>query len=257
MLKNKQEILSYLREQRHWISIREEKDWLGIFHFGSYNYNLADDKSDVDCRYIVFDEEPIREYINEVGEHIEVVNFNEFIRGVLGGQLTFIETIATELYFINPLYMEDWKIIHSLIENLAASLAPNIFNNFPEWGKEVVDGFLRNLTEDPLGQVLGFPPKRISHMKRAIIITERLVNKQYSNLFILTEEDIVEHKLIKRGIKFSDKREAKKVIQLDYKILVEKSKHKFDKVPAIPRNFFRAVYNIRTKHNMQIKQGGQ
>ena len=86
---NKEEILNRLKE--HWkyaAQFYDEKRFLGIFLYGSQNYNMATESSDIDSKIIILPSfndfcltpQMISKELNlENGEHIEVKDIRLFI----------------------------------------------------------------------------------------------------------------------------------------------------------------------------------
>lgn len=243
---DKQEILKHLREQQHWTALHEDSEWLGIFHFGSYNYDIADEYSDIDSRYIVFNNTPLKELRYPTGEHIEVINFDDFIGGLLAGQLTLLETLDTDLFFVNPNFLEEWKTMRSLVKEMMAALEPKLFNSLRSSAKMNIERFNNNESEDPLSLRMGYPPKILSHMRRNVIYTNRLLNHEYKDFFKVPLAKQQEHLFLKRGgVKTIS--EARKILLSDYKEIMTKTVFSHSNPPSYPQDFFKAILSIESK----------
>lgn len=242
---DKQEIFAHLREQQHWISQRREEEWLGIFHFGSYNYGLFDEYSDIDSRYIVFSKEPIKEYSYKQ-EHIEVVSFDTFVWGLTDGQLTFLETLFTNYYFVNPKYIEEWKQLRSYLHILIKNQRYKIGQSLLFCASQSIEKYEKNISEDPLFYVYGYPPKTLSHLKRYIIYADYLLDKKTENFFIVPDKDY--HLFLKRG-GLPTREQADPIVQKDYTTL----KKKINQIPIdanqLPAEFFWLISQIYQKEN--------
>ena len=99
----------------------KEENILGIFVYGSQNYNLDTPTSDCDTKAIIiptFDEvlfdKPISREIsvkrdNDEYEHCEVKDIREFIRMFEKQNINFIEILFTEYKWVNPKFQKLWK----------------------------------------------------------------------------------------------------------------------------------------------------
>ena len=99
----------------------KEENILGIFVYGSQNYNLDTHISDWDTKAIViptFDEvlfdKPVSREIsinrgNDNWEHCEVKDIREFIKMFEKQNINFIEILFTEYKWINPKFQNLWE----------------------------------------------------------------------------------------------------------------------------------------------------
>lgn len=106
--KHKQAILDY--------GIKE-KQLLGIFLYGSQNYGIETEDSDVDTKAIIiptfeellFSPMKIKELHLSNGEHCEILDIRHFISNLLKQNINFVETLFTEYYWVNPFYEDLWN----------------------------------------------------------------------------------------------------------------------------------------------------
>ena len=90
---------------------------LGIFLYGSQNYNIATDKSDVDTKAIIIPTveqlafKPMRTKTIEFddGGHCEIMSIVHWVENLKKQNVNFVETLFTQYRWINPFYLNKWK----------------------------------------------------------------------------------------------------------------------------------------------------
>lgn len=90
---------------------------LGIFLYGSQNYNIATDKSDVDTKAIIIPTveqlafKPMRTETIEFddGGHCEIMSIVHWVENLKKQNVNFVETLFTQYRWINPFYLNKWK----------------------------------------------------------------------------------------------------------------------------------------------------
>ena len=108
----------------------KEENILGIFVYGSQNYNLDTEDSDWDTKAIIVPsfrdlvlEDTVSEQIeiyniyngiyccdkDSTGEHCEVKDIREMVNMFKKQNINFIEILFTEYKWINPIYRDIWK----------------------------------------------------------------------------------------------------------------------------------------------------
>ena len=101
---------------------------VGCFLYGSQNYNMADENSDVDTRVLVVPSladvvcarRPLSfEYHCENGEHINFVDVREFVHQLLKQNPNSLEILFTDYFVINPPFKGVWYYIWSHREDFA------------------------------------------------------------------------------------------------------------------------------------------
>ena len=116
--KHKQEVLKH---------VENEKQILGIFLYGSQNYMLDTEESDVDTIAIIlpterelYFEKPVTKEIHlDNGEHIVMKDIREYIRMLKKQNLNFLEILFTKYNWINPKYKPTWDCFVMHKERLA------------------------------------------------------------------------------------------------------------------------------------------
>lgn len=90
---------------------------VGVFCYGSQNYNFHDEHSDVDTKAIIiptmkelcFSKPVSREIHLTNGEHCEVKDIREIVNMFRKQNLNFIEILFTPYCYVNPNYQELWR----------------------------------------------------------------------------------------------------------------------------------------------------
>ena len=143
----------------------KEENILGIFVYGSQNYNLDTPTSDWDTKAIVvptFDEvlfdKPISTTIDiqrndNKWEHCEVKDIREFIKMFEKQNINFIEILFTEYKWVNPKFQKLWKDyfinnkeeiarydINQTIRSIVGQTKHTIKQN-PTNGKKIANGY--------------------------------------------------------------------------------------------------------------------
>jgi len=109
------------RIQEHYDAIKSDKyDILGIFLYGSQNYGLEYEGSDIDTKAIVipnFDDfvnsrKPISKTVKmDNGDQIDVKDIRVMFDNFLKQNINFIEILFTEYKIINPKYKDIFQIV--------------------------------------------------------------------------------------------------------------------------------------------------
>lgn len=96
-----------------------EENILGIFLYGSQNYNCETDTSDIDAKVIYIPclmeailnkSRFVKNHIFENGEHLEIIDIREMVENYKKQNINFIETLFTEYYILNPAYAQEFEI---------------------------------------------------------------------------------------------------------------------------------------------------
>lgn len=105
---------------------------LGIFVYGSQNYNIATENSDVDTKAVIIPHitdlalNPVKTktLILENGEHCEIMDIMHLVANFRKQNINFVEVLFTEHYWINPLYVFIWHTYFRLIREDIANYNP-------------------------------------------------------------------------------------------------------------------------------------
>lgn len=173
---NKQRIMERLQEHLNYaIDLGYNKNRiLGIFLYGSQNYNFANDESDIDSKIILLPsfsdlcllKSPIsKEIILKNGEHIDIKDIRLYRENLMKQNINYTETLYTEYYIINPDYKELFnkyffsqretiinfdrkKTIKSICGQLLHSLNQNPTDNKKLYNAERLLFFLKNYLKE-------------------------------------------------------------------------------------------------------------
>lgn len=105
-----------------------ENQILGVFLYGSQNYGTDTETSDVDTRaiyipslYEVLFEKPIsKEIILDNEEHCDVKDIREYIKALQKQNITYVETLFTDYFILNPDYKDIWdNTVYKFREEIA------------------------------------------------------------------------------------------------------------------------------------------
>ena len=104
---HKQKVLEYYSEYQI----------LGIFAYGSQNYGLATENSDIDIKAVIIPTiedlalHPVKTktLILDNGEHCEIMDIMHLVANYKKQNINFIETLFTSYYWVNPFYKEIWN----------------------------------------------------------------------------------------------------------------------------------------------------
>ena len=108
------------RLQAHYDFVCEhynEDQILGVFLYGSQNYNTHTFHSDVDTKAIYiptlaelsFDKPVSKELVLPNGEHCEVKDIREMVKNFKKQNINFVEVLFTEYYILNVKFEELWN----------------------------------------------------------------------------------------------------------------------------------------------------
>ena len=162
-----------------------EEQILGIFVYGSQNYNLATDKSDVDTKAIIIPSlenlaiDPIKTKEIQINkeEHCEVMSIMHLIDNFKKQNINFIEILYTEYFWINPFYEKLWNYYFISFRDLISHYDIN---------KAVISTSrqaIRTLKQNPLNG------KKVGNGKRLFyFLNSYLAGKNYKDCIFITGE---------------------------------------------------------------------
>lgn len=124
-LKRQKEIFTRLKADYDYLSTKYEV--LGVFVQGSDNYNLSDDKSDIDTKAIVIpglksfleSKRTSTTIILNNNAHLDVKDIQIMFECFLKQNINFIEILFTPYYILNPKYADLFKLLLVNKESLA------------------------------------------------------------------------------------------------------------------------------------------
>lgn len=167
----------------------KKENILGIFVYGSQNYNLDTPTSDWDTKAIIIptiDEvlfnQPVSREIsvnrgNDEWEHCEVKDIREFVKMFEKQNINFIEILFTEYKWINPRFKDLWeKYFISHRENIARY-------DMNQTIKSIVGQTKHTIKQNPTNG------KKIANAYRLVRFLKKYISKKYSYLECITIPD--------------------------------------------------------------------
>ena len=146
---------------------------LGIFLYGSQNYNLATN-SDVDTVAIIVPtfsdlclRSPISKELNIDEEHCNVKDIREYMKMIKKQNINFTETLFTEYCWVNPKYKTIWDLFTSQKNNLV-QIDPD---------RAIISAY--HQAENTFKQLLNFEDNDIVHDCKKFVNTYRLIDFCY------------------------------------------------------------------------------
>jgi hypothetical protein len=116
MLLTKQEIIEVLKSDYNGFT-ELGLDVVGIFAFGSYNYGVETEKSDIDVKLICKEiNEDCQEFFfrQEPEGQIMIYSLDDFVEAMATNMPEWYEVLYTDLYFVPLKYRALWKQIWAL-----------------------------------------------------------------------------------------------------------------------------------------------
>ena len=179
LIHHKEEVLKHLQC---------ESQLVGVFLYGSQNYNLATENSDVDTVAIVlpttkelyFNKPVTKEIHLDNGEHIVVKDIREFMNMLRKQNLNFMEVLFTKFYYINPLYQNLWNLFLVNRERIAR------YN--PELAVKSITGQILHTLNQAFNS---FEGKKYANALKMYYFLEKYLNLQlnYADIIIPTKEE--------------------------------------------------------------------
>lgn len=166
---------------------------LGIFAYGSQNYNAQSADSDWDTKVIYipsFDELVLSSIVNETielpnGEHCVIKDIREMIKNYLKQNINFTETLFTEYKWINPSYRTEWEELKSYRSDI-------VYYSPYATVKSISGQILHTLHQDPSNE------KKIANAYRlTLFLTKYLDGFPYNDCIKLSSAERNEFRLLK------------------------------------------------------------
>lgn len=194
----------------------DEKHILGIFLYGSQNYQCDLEDSDIDTKAIyvpskeeaIFDKIRIKEYKLPNGEHCELMDVRHFVNNLKKQNINFVEVLYTDYYWLNPVYDVIWinrflkhrdLISHydmrRCVSSICGQAKHTLFQN-PYDGKKVGNGlrlmyFLEHYSENAPYEKCLIPNEAtknvVKNMKNQKILDSRTTADDFLNYFCYLE----------------------------------------------------------------------
>ena len=147
---------------------------LGVFLYGSQNYNLATENSDVDTVAIIVPtfsdlclRSPISKELNIDEEHCNVKDIREYMKMIRKQNINFTETLFTEYFLVNPKYQSIWNLF-TLQKNNLVQMDPD---------RAIIAAY--HQAENTFKRILNFEDNDIVHDCKRFVNTYRLIDFCY------------------------------------------------------------------------------
>lgn len=163
--------------QGHWDDAKQrlpENAIIGVFYYGSGNYGLDYEGSDVDSKCIFIAPPTIKRLplaVREDGTTIAFTNIHEYIKMLISGNSIAMDILFAEASIINPIYAPLWNQILEEREIIPTKCGAGIYKGLLNSYKHSSSGACA-ATGHPKWIHLGHHPKALSHACR---IAERIV----------------------------------------------------------------------------------
>lgn len=195
------------------------EEWFGAFVFGSQNYGLEYEGSDIDVRiiYISDKNKPCRFRVLETGEHIEAISLFNFYVGLRDMDFQCLETLYSKYVLINSKYESFWNILQQRREELAHLNERLWLEQFLYQCKITKERFDNNITEDLASlEKFGYAVKPLYHFTRfEETIQKYLMGQPYEQVLLSDKrEELI---FIKQG--GYSQADAKKLVNEKYQYL--------------------------------------
>lgn len=112
----------------HWFTLEENYNIWFISLYGSQNYNLDDELSDIDTKALILPNfnqlyykrgEINKVIITENNEHIEVKDAKSMVKNFWKQNINFLEILFTKYSIVNDDYLDEWNELVRLKEEIA------------------------------------------------------------------------------------------------------------------------------------------
>lgn len=179
----KEQILARLQEHLQYFLDDFQSEYIGIFLYGSQNYGLADENSDIDSHIIFLPPEEDRERALSLerdlpdNERLSIYPLKAFYNGLMRGRGTLLEILYTEYYIINPKYQEWWNWLIEHREEIAHITEINWYRDIFSRTKDNMYRMVENMQLDSgMSEQLGYAQKPRYRCMLLAAMLEKYVN---------------------------------------------------------------------------------
>lgn len=190
-------IIDIMKKMAETANIEASKEVFGYFLYGSQNYGMADENSDIDiyCITVPSFEEVLFGYnknasykIDQSSEKSKITTKNivDFFRDIEKGNFTNLELLFTPYVIINEKYAEEWEELRNmrfaLLQGNPVGTINSILGQAESYLKEARDKEERETANG----------KPLANYLRLISSVEKYCNKNFASLYELTAaQDVV------------------------------------------------------------------
>lgn len=181
-----QRIMARINEHLSAVKARYGDRWVGIFLYGSQNYGLDDENSDIDTKAIVLpsfpdfvcNQKPVSTvHIMENNEHVDIKDIRLMFDCIKKQNINFVEILFTKFFILNPVYADLFQPVLDSREEIAR------YNNYA--GMNCIMGMAyekQKAMEHPYPSTadkiakFGYDPKQLHHAVRLWWFMQSYVN---------------------------------------------------------------------------------
>ena len=136
---NMKDIYQELQDRYSFLESKYGKEGIfGVFLFGSQNYKMDSEKSDIDCHCIIvpnmgdalIKQYESREIIYKDGSHIMVKDVREYVKMLMKMNMNFMEILYSNYHIVNPAYQEHWDALVMRREEISRYDMTALFNSY-------------------------------------------------------------------------------------------------------------------------------
>lgn len=207
--------------QSHWndaLARFPQDRIIGVFCQGSQNYNLSDEKSDLDTKCLVVPS--IQDFITgkEMGrgnfthirpdqEHIVFTDVRGYFGHLKDGSPNFVELLFSKEFIINPRYEDLWNRLLEKREEIARynpKMAAKSMNRMIQNKYDNLVNYKTYPTRMYILKDYNYDPKELSHLIRVFYLLEDYINdKAFADCLLGEESKRAQIKQIKRQSPYS------------------------------------------------------
>jgi hypothetical protein len=160
-------------------------EWIVCGACGSMNYNLWDEKSDVDTKIIVFpsfenlvlgEAGLSKTHILPNGEHCDIKDVRHYFRILKKANINFMELLCTTYYVVNPKYRNFWFSITSHLPPLSYLYAEKlVYSSYGMAQEKYKKLFHDSPANHELIKQYGYVAKELVNIKRLRYFIEKFM----------------------------------------------------------------------------------
>ena len=234
--------------ERHYqeaLKLFPEEQIFGVFLYGSQNYGIDYEGSDVDTKCVIFPSK--NDIINNQAlfipytlaniEHLEIIDIRLYFQHLIELQHTYIETLFTQYYYINPIYAKFFNILRSHREQIVFYDKVLLIKNYKA---EAIASL--HFLEKPLPNretiiaTFGYDYKRFVHLLRM----QELIHKNIMPTSIYAENLLCDNASLFQQLKM----QTPNNILYNHKEVKEKSIQIFSDIITTADQFVASHYNV-------------
>ena len=133
------DIYQELQDRYNFLESKYGKEGIfGVFLFGSQNYKMDTEKSDIDSHCIIIPNmgdalikpHESKEIVYKDGSHIMVKDVREYVKMLMKMNMNFTEILYSDYHIINPAYQNHWDALVMRREDISHYDMAALFNSY-------------------------------------------------------------------------------------------------------------------------------